>query len=188
MRIIIDGYNVLKKMYHDTFIEETQRLKFLNELQFYKKKKNHEILVVFDGGVFSYPVKEHYKDIIVIYPGANRSADDYIEEYVSYKHGEQLLVSSDRELCSAVAEHEVVSIDAHIFYELMKETISPQKTQKKTDDYLRKLSQEKNITLDELMAEASESLDYKPEDQDEFEHPKKLSKLEKKLYNLVKKL
>lgn len=80
MRIIIDGYNVLKKMYHDELIDEQTKAHFLNQLHYYGKKKGHAIIVIFDGGLFSYPEREIHKSVTVIYAGARRTADDYIKE------------------------------------------------------------------------------------------------------------
>jgi hypothetical protein len=123
MIIVIDGYNLLHHVFPGAKGKLTkQRDALIRHLGFYKSKKNHEIVIVFDGGVIGRAMREIHKGIVVIESGQKSSADDWIVDYIERsKHHDFLLVSRDRELahrCKALADVDI--IDAKDFYDLIQ--------------------------------------------------------------------
>lgn len=190
MKLIIDGYNVLKQEYGNTFIAEKQRVHFIKQLEVYGKKKNHLIIVVFDGGPFTWSTVEEDGILKVVYAGAI-TADDYIKKYLSeHKNKQSVVISSDRELVSYADAHNTVAIRSTKFYEIMQRTIahSPQRALIKSKD-LVKLSAGEDHELDEIMHAGSAHIP----DKDEGDLPKRqkehaISKKERKLLQVLEKL
>ncbi len=102
MNLIIDGYNLIKRIAvlrsEDRVAPELGREALLVRLAAYKKFKPHKITVVFDGSasVTSSPGSE--KGIRVVYSRHGKSADDVIRTMAQkYKTGCSV-VTSDRSL------------------------------------------------------------------------------------------
>lgn len=122
MKIIIDAYNVLHHVIKDEYIHEHERKHFINQLSAYAKKKGHQLVVVFDGGDTLFPMSIQQKGITVMYSGPKDTADDIILRYLKEHEGHSmLLVSSDRDLCSAAQYYDVESIEAKDFYDRLTE-------------------------------------------------------------------
>src|SRR3970282_2010442 len=99
MIIIIDGYNVIKQLYGEHYVDERQRNRFIHMLSSYGLRKKHKIVVVFDGGSHLWPSQEVVAKVKVIYSGAKETADEVIMNYIdNHLTKELLLVSSDNEL------------------------------------------------------------------------------------------
>ena len=127
MIVVVDGYNVLKKI-HGPEISETQRSAFVNLLGRYIKKRQHKIVVFFDGGAFYYPSMEKQKGVTVWYSGQNQSADDLIITYAQEHHTKELLVVTlDGQLCAKVGESRVETVDPVFFYERIRLVCNPEK-------------------------------------------------------------
>jgi len=156
MIIIIDGYNVLKKM-HGPEVSETQRSAFVNLLGRYLKKRHHKVVVAFDGGPDYYPSQEKQKGVMVWYSGLKQTADDLIISYVQeHRTKELLVVTLDRELCNKVGESRAETVDPVFFYHRVREICDPAKTETVADaDEVCKLSDESDEELDTLMYEAA---------------------------------
>lgn len=121
MILVIDGYNLLKHIDPDRFIDEHERLTFLHELARYARFKKHKVVVVFDGGPYQWPHKESVMDVKVIYSGVRETADTVIMHYLADHHAKDLLlVSSDHELNLFASKHDVVSIGSDDFYQLLR--------------------------------------------------------------------
>lgn len=193
MIIVIDAYNMLRSVPpHGRKVTENERQQFLNQLATYAKKKKHKLVVVFDAGPYEWPHKERYRGIYTIYSGVNRSADDYIKEYLEkQKTGDLLLVSSDHDLILWAQQFDIPSIGAFHFYQLMKEAIKPgMQVGPEEDGELIKLGQAAD-EVDALMQEASEVVPIKSEDLvlgNRQSAKKKSSKKERALLKKLKKL
>jgi predicted RNA-binding protein with PIN domain len=190
MKIIIDGYNMLKSVFAVDFITDTQRNAAINKLQRYAQKKNHEIMIVFDGGPHSWPVREQHNEVTIIFSGYSMTADEYIQDYLSKTSPtEILLVTSDRALTNAAAHHGVISIDSRLFYSFVQRAV-----EKKAEDIpltksVQKWSNEDSQELDALML--TMPIVTKDEDlhsRQNWPVESTLSKHEKKLQAILKKL
>ncbi len=192
MILLIDGYNLIKQVIKSTDVSPDIRSKFINELAGYSKKKNHKIVIVFDGGDFPFPSLEEYNNIQIIYSGYKDSADTVIKDYLSENSSKDiLLVSSDRELRDCASKLNIDSIKSLEFYGFvnnLKTGIIPKKV--RGDTVVHKTSSESDINLDELMMGASGRIYFKEED---FEvknliDDRKLENNSKKILKKIKKL
>jgi len=166
MLILIDGYNVLKSVVTTGYVDDIVRNKFLDKLVRYQKKTSHKIIIVFDGGLDAYPVKEHISEVLVVYSGKRLSADELIKRYlIEYKNQDLLLVSTDRELDYFGNNLGVDYMDSEEFYTRMNDRLSGFQSELENypDNVLHKIS-EKNYELDRLMEEASCAIMIKEED------------------------
>ncbi|MGB8366929.1 MAG: NYN domain-containing protein, partial [Candidatus Babeliales bacterium] len=188
----IDAYNILRSVPpHRRKVTENEREQFLNQLAQYAKKKGHKLVVVFDGGPFEWPYKEKYKGLYTVYSGFNRSADDYIKEYIEkQKTSDLLLVSSDHDLILWAERFDIPSIGSFHFYQLVQEAIKPGTLAEHREGEVVKLGGATD-DVDALMHEASEMVPVKSEDlmfNNRSGAKKKSSKKERALLKKLKKL
>lgn len=108
MRIIIDGYNLIRqsdffRRYEKRSLEDGRR-SLISRLAEYKRKKGHNITVVFDGWESGAPQEERdrEKNISVIYSRRGEKADEVIKRLAGTSSEETVIVSSDREIASYV--------------------------------------------------------------------------------------
>lgn len=192
MLIIIDGYNLLKQLYTCNQISLKERKLFIQDLQRYAIKKNHEIQLVFDGGSTSFMVKEYYQKVTVIYPGIGKSADDYIIDYCNdHFYTMMIVISSDKAMLKQIENKHLVPLDSWMFSIRMKKALENKK-QNKIESTLIKF-QEENVYIDELMQQAAQLKQDKIEDENEAQkklkiNSKKLSKEERRLQTILEKL
>ncbi len=166
MIIVIDGYNVLKQSLKKIEIADQAKNQFIAQLNRYGKKKNHAIVVVFDGGMSIWPDTEKIGIVTVVHSGTRESADDYIKRYLDeHKNKELLLVSTDRAIGQHAWDLGIESLDAIDFYMLLQEEIAsdqnnhPHAPQQK----IMKLTEREYPELDELMRQASKTVMPKKE-------------------------
>ena len=213
MIIIIDGYNLLKAVFHRVKGKlDNQRKHFVKQLGHYKSKKPDikEIVLVFDGGHFRHATREISNGIVVIFSGQKSTADEWIKKYVkNHKDFEMLLVSRDRELKSKCENYGADPIDVEDFYNLVQNaileeiTINQNKdttTQKFEDEtYFDETGFDEDFKandkiLDLLMEESEiepllkEKEKFEKRDKDNKHKQQKLSKREKRIYQKIKKL
>jgi predicted RNA-binding protein with PIN domain len=193
MILVIDGYNLLKQIIKSSFATPTERQLFITDISKYARNKNHTVVLVFDGGPYTYPMREKTKDLTIVYSGMKQSADEYIKNYIQQQEPSSILVvSSDKGLSSFAAREGVPYIGALTFYRIMKEEKSTLYVAKAAGKAQKLMGHESNPELDALMQEASSTLMYKDEASAEQPEPKahgsKLSKNEKKLLSILKKL
>ncbi len=106
IRLIIDGYNLIRKFPPLSRVEEADfskgREKLLEWLSQYRQKVPNPITVVFDGGKGGGLVegRDIYKGIKVIYSPLGKTADDLIKGLVDREGGKSLVITSDQELGS----------------------------------------------------------------------------------------
>lgn len=187
MHIIIDGYNVLKQALGSKMISDEQRRAFINMLGRYAERKNHHIIVVFDGGPDVWPSQEKDHGILVNYSGIKQSADDLIKKALLQKP-HVLLVTSDNEL-KAAAKHGTMVMDSLEFYTLVKKEFMA-KEKEVAKGVLQKTSKEENLLVDELMRKDTQAI-YKGESQESKERRSKgqiPSKKERAYLQKLKKL
>lgn len=193
MIIVVDGYNVLKREIPSINVSYQQRVQFLAKLSRYNQQKGHEIIVVFDGGESSWPSVMQQKHVTVVYSGKQRTADDYIKDYIIRNaHKDLLLVSSDRELNIIADHYDIPSIDSDFFYAKVNQAAKEVPLTTIRQEKLTKISSVHNAELDEIMRQGSEHIENKSEDhiigQIEIIELKTGSKKEKKLFRIAKKL
>lgn len=190
MIIIIDGYNILKNIYPQQYISGHQRANFIKQLTAYASKKQHSIVLVFDGGSSFHPYQEVFDLVTVVYSGTYQSADEYIKNFFK-QHSKQsvLAVTSDRSIITVAKQCHIISMGALDFYSLLQDTLLPEPPKKKLS-ILQKISEDSNLELDALM-ESIDTVPYKKEDTTAIirKIPKsKASKEERKLLQKLKKL
>ena len=194
MILLIDAYNILKRIYLGQYVSENQKGLFVNQLiKYCAVNKNNKAIVVFDGGANLYPDIEARACVTVVHSGNRLTADEYIKEYIekNSNKAEFLLVSSDRDLKNHARKFNVEAIGGYEFYQLL--------TQDETKSYsnfniIQKFIKEdeaENLELDKLMEQSGNIKFNKIEDSGEVarvSNPKKPSKEERKIIKIVKKL
>lgn len=191
MILVVDGYNFVKQIFKDLMITDSFRMSIIQKFNNYAKNKNHQVVLVFDGGQSAYPTKEKICEVLVVYSGYKDSADDVIKNYISEnKNSDLLLVTSDRELRNFATKIGIESIAVLDFNRFFIES-SMQKKQV-IDKTLHKTTSSKCYELDELMSESTNKVEVKSEDLDymikDTKKSKTISKEEKKLIQKLKKL
>ncbi len=188
MIIIVDGYNILKQV-RGIHASESEKHAFTQKLDSYAQSKNHQIMLVFDGGYSMYPAKEQQGLVTIIHPGIHQSADDYIKKILEEMRGKDaLLASSDNELCAFAYHRGIASIDALAFFNLLVSKDSV--TTLKSDSMLKKsTTASESKELEEIMEQETRRMLIKKDDMiKKRERVQKVAKHEKKLLKKIKKL
>lgn len=168
MVILIDGYNLLKQLDPGLYVTEDTRNHLIRLLGAYHKKRGHAIVLIFDGGLVSWPTQELKYGITIVYAGKGKSADDYIKDYIS-EHVRQdlLLVSSDRELALWANKYEIASIDALPFNGLVRDALYTNEKLNPACNETVKTTTTDDPYLDALMADAAVDVHKKESDRAE---------------------
>jgi uncharacterized protein len=104
MRIIIDGYNLLKAMPEcrslETLDSERARDHLIGLLGRYRWLKGHQVSVVFDGWLDGHflPRRLNIRGVQVIYSQRGEQADDVIRQMAPQVAHQGVVVTSDRVL------------------------------------------------------------------------------------------
>jgi uncharacterized protein len=107
MRIVIDGYNLLKAMPEYRHLQdvdlERARDHLIAQLGRYRWRKGHQVTVVFDGWLDGYllPRRMNTRGVEVIYSQRGERADDVIRRVAPQVAHQGIVVTSDR----ALAQH-----------------------------------------------------------------------------------
>ena len=191
MKLIIDGYNLIKKNAQIRHISAGERNSFLQKLGIYAKNKNLQLIVVFDGGQASFNYHEKIYGIEVIYSGFLETADDVINRYIqSYNSQEELLIiSSDREIINFAISSKIDVLKSEDFYDLVQASKLEAKPLVLAN-YANKTTKINNLELDELMEQASRQIKAKKEPEVIFRksNTQKTSKQERQKLRKLKKL
>lgn len=194
MIVIIDGYNILKSRYKESFLSKECIDRFVRKLEVYSKVKNHKIILVFDGGEFRWA---NYIDkslnLKIVETGYHNDADSYIINYIeSNRHKDIIVVSNDNEIKAHAAGLNMPVIDSDAFYQIL-DASNISKNIIEANSSIKKFSNNSNQELDALMINTN--VQYKKEDSmlnnssiNQKKNSKKLSKLERKLLKIIKKL
>ena len=194
MILIIDGYNFLKNTQKTLYVSETVRNEFINKLNSYSRSKSHKSIVVFDGGDFSFPTKETIKDVLVIYSGYKKSADEVIKDYLQeHRDKDILLISSDRDLQKFAGLLNLDFISVQEFYNIFFYQKTFDEEAVVSDDTLYKTTGRNTPELDDLMAREMGRILKKEEDNFNMDVNKniasdKVPKTQKRLFQKIKKL
>lgn len=208
MILVIDGYNLLKAIFPRVKGKlDKQRDQLVRQLGFYKKQQEgsvKEIVLVFDGGLTGRATREVKKGVVVVFSGRDRSADDWIVDYVERCKGfEIILVSRDRELINRCKKKNVGVVRGEEFYSIVQtkllEEVEKDVLSSGNDGGVVKYGRSDNEVSEvdsealDLLMEQSQ-VDYKKEE-DVFEDDsrkkgssKKMSKEEKSKLRKLKKL
>ncbi len=192
MIILVDGYNLLKQRDPGAYIEDSARDQFIRLLGAYHKRRDHHIMLIFDGGPMPWPVQETKAGIIVVYAGYGKSADDYIKYYIAEHHkADLLLVSSDRELGLWASKYDIASINSLSFYDIIVDTAAHEDRRKQKPQSAVKTTTTDDPFLDALMEEATTRVTSKEQDKlvgDTRARGQKESKIDRLLRKKIEKL
>lgn len=192
MHIIIDGYNILKLVYDTTHITDHQRQSFIFSLNHYATIKDHDITLVFDGGPYDRTTKIPQKSIDVLYAGPHISADEVIINLLDRSQpSTTLIVTSDRVINQEASDRGFISLDSEEFYTILRQSLRQKKVTSSHQEHKahKHADHQSSAQLDALMEMASQVVLTKPEDIPSLpDHEQKLSKKEKKMHDLLKKL
>ena len=154
MILLIDAYNVLKQVFSAEFIDDRKRKNFIGQLGRYAKKRQHKIVLVFDGGPYDRATKERISGVYVVYSGSLESADDYIKRYLKEnKELDLLLISSDRDLRNTAKRFNIESMQAPDFYKIMQSTLKSGVSKKSEKTKITKIAEGSDQELDERIKE-----------------------------------
>lgn len=135
-------------------IDQKQRYHFIMQLVAYAKKKDHTVVIVFDGGPYEWPFVNTISRGIVVYSGYNKTADDYIRKYLTeHKHHDLFLISSDRELIRKAKQCNLHHMGGYEFFQKVKETVSVAPSYEATNAI--KLTERDDEEVDILMRQAA---------------------------------
>jgi predicted RNA-binding protein with PIN domain len=97
--IIIDGYNIIGISHKDL---KKQRDEFIDSLIEYRKRRGHEITVVFDGWKTGEAQESRTKvgGISIIYSRIGEKADAVIKRIISLQRSGWIVVTSDRDIAN----------------------------------------------------------------------------------------
>lgn len=150
MIVLIDGYNLLKQL-HGKDSHENHRSALVNLLGRYAQKRNHKLIIFFDGGNATIPYQEKQKGITVWFSGQHKTADDLIIEYVhTHKGKDMLVITLDRDLkhqCGLYAP----ALEPLLFYGKIQDAFAAKVVTKSVPTGIKKLTEETDPALDALM-------------------------------------
>ncbi|MCX7815890.1 MAG: NYN domain-containing protein [Syntrophales bacterium] len=130
MRIIIDGYNMIRQSMDLARYErsslEAGRKALIRLLSNYRTVRPHRITVVFDGWGGGEPeeMRDLQMGIEIVYSPLGKKADDVIKHLVTKLGEEVLVVTSDREIATYVQRHGKSAINSHQFEDIIRQRIS----------------------------------------------------------------
>ncbi|NWF51639.1 MAG: NYN domain-containing protein [Nitrospirae bacterium] len=136
--IIIDGYNLIG-IYHKDL--EKERNLLIESLIEYKKKKGHNITVVFDGWKTGW-LKENQSivgGIKVIYSRLGERADSVIKRIMSTERGSWIVITSDRDIIAHAWSSGSIPISSEDFLKAISKSQTEENItyEKDEDDYLK---------------------------------------------------
>ncbi|GAB6183273.1 NYN domain-containing protein [Thermodesulfovibrio hydrogeniphilus] len=117
-KILIDGYNLIGIAHRD--LKKARQELILNLIE-YKKKKGHDIVVVFDGYKEGHgrETSEVLNGVRVIYTGAGERADDVIKRIMKEDKSFWIVISSDREIEKSAWKENCVPVSSDIFWDIL---------------------------------------------------------------------
>jgi len=117
MHILIDGYNLIGSDTGLTGNLEPKRNQLIQKLQAYSREKGYPVTVVFDGwrGGWARESEEKSGGIQIIFSRLGEKADEVIKRLTKELGSGCVVVTSDRELRNWVEAHGAVSIYAGEF-------------------------------------------------------------------------
>jgi predicted RNA-binding protein with PIN domain len=148
VKLLVDGYNLLK-LIKASHISDKERSLFVDALSHYSTERKLEVILIFDGGISTWPQREVVTALMsVVYAGNGVSADSYIKDYIAKNRQQDLLlVSTDRHLNRYAAHYGVPSVDAADFLQFVRfaqqeRTVEPRKSGNKENAHVVKFEHE----------------------------------------------
>lgn len=123
MDLIIDGYNLIGSEQGLGGALERKRLWLMQRLSQYQKRKGFNVTVVFDGWRSGSvrETAERRDGIAIVYSRLGEKADAVIVRIARSKGGGCVVVTSDREIRSAVEKFAAVAVSADEFNRILEE-------------------------------------------------------------------
>jgi len=117
MRLVIDGYNLIHAVPELAFASDqgSGREALIEALRLYRKRRPHNIQVIFDGGLEPGGAAERLAGVPVRFSGPDRSADDVIAAIAAQEGNGLTVVTSDRELAGRCQAHGAVVLASEEF-------------------------------------------------------------------------
>ncbi len=119
MRIIVDGYNLIRQWPELAMLDradlEAGREALVRELRAYQRVRRHEITVVFDGQAEAGEGGDRSGGIRIRYSRQGETADDVIARIAADDPAGTVVVSSDRAVQAAAKRHGAAAISAREF-------------------------------------------------------------------------
>jgi len=117
-RLLIDGYNLIGILHRDL---KKARQELIETLINYRKKKGHDITVVFDGYKTGPGMEtvEYYGGVRVIYSGVSEKADDVIKRILKTEKLFWIVITSDRDIEKQAWKENCVPVSSSLFSEIL---------------------------------------------------------------------
>lgn len=128
-RIIIDGYNLIRRSQSLSIIEavnfERGRLELLKRLSVYREIKGHDITVVFDAAnTDNVDIERDQKGgVVILYTQRGQSADEVIMDLARRFKGEAIIVTSDNEILKTAQKAGCGIIESGEFEKKVREAL-----------------------------------------------------------------
>lgn len=125
MRIIVDGYNLIRQSEtlrgYERISLEAGRQALLRSLAGYRRLRGHRITVVFDGWAGGSPREERDQagGLDIIYSRLGEKADEVIKRLLQAGSEEIMVVTSDREIVNFAARRGKTAIASAAFASLL---------------------------------------------------------------------
>lgn len=122
MDIIIDGYNLIGSEQGLDGALEAKRSRLVQRLSLYKKRKQFEVTVVFDGwrSGRAEQIRQKIDGISILYSQLNEKADAVIVRLSRERGSGSVVVTSDREIGNSVARFGAVTITSGEFSQILR--------------------------------------------------------------------
>jgi predicted RNA-binding protein with PIN domain len=130
MRIIIDGYNMIRQSdslrRYERFSLEAGRNALIQKAALYKKRKGHRVTIVFDGWENGPAAEERDRQegIDIIYSRRGEKADDVIKQMVEKREEEMVIVTSDRDIATYVRHRGGTTVSSQEFETLTDRAVT----------------------------------------------------------------
>ena len=127
MDIIIDGYNLIGSDQGMRGALEQKRDWLIHRLSIYQTMKKFGIIVVFDGwrSGLSHEAEEKRNGVNIVYSRQGEKADDVVVRIARQKGSGCVVVSSDREVRSAVEKFGAAAVYAEEFNDILRNLDRP---------------------------------------------------------------
>lgn len=212
MILLIDGYNLLRSIFHKEKgkldKQRDQLIKLLGVYRDQQAEKIKQLIIVFDAGPDRHASREVHKGVAVMFSGQRRSADDWIVEYVAKHLDYDFFLVSDDQMLTRRCQNKnrrVTIVKTEAFYKLVQEkcvgAMQSMTTHALQKEGLQKYEHDDSdqvmghqYALDQLMEEGSRKMQRKQDDvglnkaAEQHGQSHKLSKKERQQLVKTKKL
>ncbi len=115
MLILIDGYNLTYALNYEG--EDISREDLVKKIILYQKRKNNNVIIVFDGGINGGLLDREEKigNLKIIYTSKMKTADDKIKELSDKYRNGCVVISSDREIKNYVKRNGSATMNSEEF-------------------------------------------------------------------------